>query len=128
MANACFDIVHKIGMPEARIVLSEAAIYLANSPKSNSAYMAIDRALGFVKGDTTNRAVPLAIRNAPTQLMKDLDYHKGYKYAHDFEGGFADLEFLPEGLEGTRFYEPNLENPAEQKYADRLKTLWKGKY
>jgi putative ATPase len=128
MANACFDIVHKIGMPEARIPLAEATLYLANSPKSNSAYMAIDRALGFVNRDTTNRPVPLHIRNAPTQLMKNLDYHKGYKYAHDFEGGFADLEFLPEGLEGTRFWEPNLENSTEQRFAERLERLWKGKY
>lgn len=128
MANATFDIVHKIGMPEARIVLAEATIYLANSPKSNSAYMAIDRALAAVSGDTTNRPVPLHIRNAPTRLMKELDYHKGYKYAHDFEGGFADLEFLPEGLEGTRFYEPNMENPAETKFAERIASLWKGKY
>ncbi len=128
MANACFDIVHKIGMPEARIPLAEATLYLANSPKSNSAYMAIDKALGFVNHDTTNRAVPLHIRNAPTKLMKDLDYHKGYKYAHDFEGGFTDLEFLPAGLEGTKFYEPNVQNAAEQKYAERIAKLWKGKY
>jgi putative ATPase len=128
MANAAFDIVHKIGMPEARIVLSEATIYLANSPKSNAGYMAIERAMGFVSGDTTNRPVPLHIRNAPTRLMKELDYHKGYKYAHDYEGGFADLEFMPAGLEGTRFYEPNTENAAEAKYAERIATLWKGKY
>ncbi len=128
MANACFDIVHKIGMPEARIPLAEATLYLANSPKSNSAYMAIDRAIGFVNHDTTNRAVPLHIRNAPTKLMKDLDYHKGYKYAHDYEGGFTDLEFLPAGLEGTKFYEPNVQNAAEQKYAERIEKLWKGKY
>ena len=128
MANAAFDIVHKIGMPEARIVLSEATVYLANSPKSNASYMAIERAMGFVAKDTTNRPVPLHIRNAPTNLMKDLGYHKGYKYAHDFEGGFTDLEFMPEGLEGTRFYEPNLENAAEAKYAERIAKLWKGKY
>ena len=128
MANAAFDIVHKIGMPEARIVLSEATVYLANSPKSNASYMAIERAMSFVAKDTTNRPVPLHIRNAPTKLMKELDYHKGYKYAHDFEGGFADLEFMPAGLEGTRFYEPNLENPAEAKYAERIARLWKGKY
>ncbi len=128
IANAAFDIVHKIGMPEARIALAEATIYLANSPKSNASYMAIERAMGLVGKDTTNRPVPLHIRNAPTKLMKDLDYHKGYKYAHDFEGGFADLEFMPEGLEGTRFYEPNLENPAEAKYAERIAKLWRGKY
>ncbi|MDR2894992.1 MAG: replication-associated recombination protein A, partial [Alistipes sp.] len=128
MANAAFDIVHKIGMPEARIVLSEAAVYLACSPKSNASYMAIERAAAFVSRDTTNRPVPLHIRNAPTQLMKNLDYHKGYKYAHDFEGGFVDQEFMPEGLEGTRFYEPNTENAAEAKYAERIAQLWKGKY
>ncbi len=128
MANAAFDIVHKIGMPEARIVLSEATVYLANSPKSNASYMAIERAMGLVNNDTANRPVPLHIRNAPTQLMKDLDYHKGYKYAHDFEGGFADLEFMPAGLEGTRLYEPNLDNPTEAKFAERIKKLWRGKY
>ncbi len=128
MANAAFDIVHKIGMPEARIVLAEATIYLAGSPKSNAAYAAIDRALGFVSKDTTNRPVPLHIRNAPTSLMKDLGYHKGYKYAHDFEGGFTDLEFMPEGLEGTRFYEPNTDNPTEARFAERIASLWKGKY
>ena len=128
MANAAFDIVHKIGMPEARIVLAEATIYLAGSPKSNAAYAAIDRALGFVSKDTTNRPVPLHIRNAPTSLMKDLGYHKGYKYAHDFEGGFTDLEFMPEGLEGTRFYEPNTDNPTEARFAERIAQLWKGKY
>jgi putative ATPase len=128
MANACFDIVHKIGMPEARIVLAEATLYLANSPKSNAAYMAIERAMGFVGGDTTNRPVPLHIRNAPTKLMKNLDYHKGYKYAHDFEGGFVEQEFMPEGLEGMQFYQPNTENSAEAKYAERIAKLWKGKY
>ncbi len=128
MANAAFDIVHKIGMPEARIVLSEATVYLANSPKSNASYMAIERAMAHVNKDTTNRPVPLHIRNAPTQLMKDLDYHKGYKYAHDFEGGFTDLEFMPAGLEGTKFYEPNTDNPTEAKFAERIARLWKGKY
>ncbi len=128
MANAAFDIVHKIGMPEARIVLSEATVYLANSPKSNASYMAIERAMAHVSRDTTNRPVPLHIRNAPTNLMKDLGYHKGYKYAHDFEGGFTDLEFMPEGLEGTRFYEPDPDNPTEARFAERIAKLWKGKY
>ncbi|MDR2891096.1 MAG: replication-associated recombination protein A [Alistipes sp.] len=128
MANAAFDIVHKIGMPEARIVLAEATVYLANSPKSNASYMAIERAAGFVAKDTTNRPVPLHIRNAPTKLMKDLDYHKGYKYAHDFDGGFAEQEFMPAGLEGTKFYEPNSDNPTEAKFAERIAKLWKGKY
>jgi putative ATPase len=128
IANAAFDIVHKIGMPEARIVLAEATIYLANSPKSNAGYLAIDRAMAFVSRDTTNRPVPLHIRNAPTRLMKDLDYHKGYKYAHDFAGGFVDQEFMPAGLEGKVFYEPNLGNPTESRYADLIAKLWAGKY
>ena len=128
LANACFDTVHKIGMPEARIPLAEATIYLATSPKSNSAYMAIDKALAQVEHDTTNRPVPLWLRNAPTKLMKEAGYSDGYKYAHDYEGHFADLEFLPESLSGTRFYEPDEQNAAEQKIAERIRTLWKGKY
>jgi putative ATPase len=128
MANAVFDVVHKIGMPEARIPLAEATIYLALSPKSNASYMAIERAMSFVTRDTTNRAVPLHIRNAPTKLMKELDYHKGYKYAHDFAGGFSDQEYMPAGLEGTNFYVPNTENPAEAKYAEIISRLWKEKY
>lgn len=127
MANACFDIVNKVGMPEARIPLAEAAIYLATSPKSNSAYMAIAAALSLVSKDTNNRPVPLHIRNAPTKLMKELDYGKGYKYAHDFEGNFVEQEFMPAGLEGTRFYEPG-DNPREEEIARRMERLWKGKY
>lgn len=127
LANACFDTVHKIGMPEARIPLSQTAIYLATSPKSNRAYLAIDAALAFVNRDTTNRPVPLHIRNAPTKLMKNLDYGKNYKYAHDFSGGFVDQEFMPEGMEGKRFYDPG-DNAAEAKIAERIRTLWKGKY
>ena len=103
LANACFDTVHKIGMPEARIPLAETAIYLANSPKSNSAYMAIGAAMSLVEKDTSNRPVPLHIRNAPTKLMKQLDYGRDYKYAHDFEGHFVEQEFMPEGLEGRTF-------------------------
>ena len=128
LANACFDTVHKIGMPEARITLAETTIYLATSPKSNSAYMAINRAMAHVEKDTTNRPVPLHLRNAPTSLMSKAGYGKGYKYAHDFEGHFADIEFLPEGLSGTRFYEPDTQNSAEAKIADRIRELWKGKY
>ncbi len=128
LANACFDTVHKIGMPEARITLAETTIYLAASPKSNSAYLAINKALALVEHDTTNRPVPLHLRNAPTKLMKNAGYSDGYKYAHDYEGHFADLEFLPETLAGTRFYEPDLQNPAEAKIAERIRTLWKGKY
>lgn len=128
LANACFDTVHKIGMPEARITLAETTIYLATSPKSNSAYMAINRALQLVEHDTTNRPVPLHLRNAPTKLMEKAGYSKGYKYAHDYEGHFAELEFLPEGLSGTRFYEPDKQNPTEAKIAQRIADLWKGKY
>lgn len=128
LANACFDTVHKIGMPEARITLAETTIYLATSPKSNSAYMAINKALALVEHDTTNRPVPLHLRNAPTKLMSEAGYGDGYKYAHDYEGNFAELEFLPNSLRGTRFYEPNTGNSTEQKIAERIKTLWKGKY
>ncbi|WP_300721894.1 replication-associated recombination protein A [uncultured Alistipes sp.] len=128
LANACFDTVHKIGMPEARITLAETTIYLATSAKSNSAYMAIDKALGLVLHDTTNRPVPLHLRNAPTKLMKQAGYSDGYKYAHDYEGHFAELEFLPESLSGTKFYEPDTQNAAEAKIAERIHALWKEKY
>ena len=127
IANACFDTVHKIGMPEAQIPLSEATIYLATSPKSNSAYMAIAEAMSLVSKDTNNRPVPLHLRNAPTKLMKDLGYTKGYKYAHDYAGNFAEMEFLPEGLEGTKFYKPG-DNTQENTIAERIKRTWKGKY
>jgi putative ATPase len=106
LANACFDAVHKLGMPEARIPLAEATIYLATSPKSNSAYMAVNEALGFVGKDTTNRPVPLHLRNAPTKLMDSLGYGKGYKYAHDYEGNWVEQEFMPAGLENRHFYTP----------------------
>lgn len=106
LANACFDAVHKLGMPEARIPLAEATVYLATSPKSNSAYMAINEALAMVSKDTTNRPVPLHLRNAPTKLMGELGYGKGYKYAHDYEGHWVEQEFMPEGLEGHKFYKP----------------------
>ena len=128
LANACFDTVHKIGMPEARITLAETTIYLATSPKSNSAYMAINRALAQVGHDTNNRPVPLHLRNAPTRLMEREGYGKGYKYAHDYEGNFAELEFLPESLSGTKFYEPDTQNAAEAKIAERIHALWKEKY
>ncbi len=128
LANACFDTVHKIGMPEARIPLAEATIYLATSPKSNTAYAAINKALALVERDTANRPVPLHLRNAPTRLMDKAGYGKGYKYAHDYAGHFAELEFLPESLSGTRFYEPDTQNAAEAKIAERIAQLWKGKY
>ena len=128
LANACFDTVHKIGMPEARITLAETAIYLATSPKSNSAYAAINKALQLVEHDTTNRPVPLHLRNAPTKLMGDLGYGADYKYAHDFAGNFVAQEFLPESLAGHRFYTPNTGNAQEQKIAERIHALWGDKY
>ena len=128
LANACFDTVHKIGMPEARITLAETTIYLATSPKSNSAYMAINEALSFVEHDTTNRPVPLHLRNAPTKLMADAGYGKNYKYAHDFTDNFVNQEFLPESLTGKTFYHPNVQNQQEQKIAERINRLWGDKY
>ena len=128
LANACFDTVHKIGMPEARITLAETTIYLATSLKSNSAYMAINAALDFVSHDTTNRPVPLHLRNAPTKLMSEAGYGKDYKYAHDYAGGFVNQEFLPESLAGRSFYKPNTQNATEAKIAERMNQLWGDKY
>ena len=128
LANACFDTVHKIGMPEARITLAETTIYLATSPKSNSAYAAINKALAMVEHDTTNRPVPLHLRNAPTKLMDKLGYGADYKYAHDYAGNFVRQEFLPDSLSGTRFYEPNEQNAQEAKIAERMRALWGDKY
>ena len=122
LADATFRIVHYIGMPEARIPLSECAVYLASSPKSNSAYLAIDKALASAKSDQT-AAVPLYLRNAPTKLMEDLGYADGYKYAHDFPGHFTDLEFLPDKLSGTVFYEPQ-PNPQEDRLKSYLESCW----
>ncbi len=115
LANACFQVVHQIGMPEARIPLAETTIYLASSPKSNAAYMAGEKAMAAAKEDLTKQ-VPLYLRNAPTKLMEELGYSDGYKYAHDFPGHFVDLEFMPAGMEGTVFYEP-----APNAHEDRLK-------
>ena len=122
LANTCFDIVHKIGMPEARIPLSECVIYLATSPKSNSAYLAIDGALALVR-KTGNVQVPLYLRNAPTKLMKELNYGKDYKYAHDYPGHFVDMEYMPQELKDAVFYEPQ-DNAAEAKIAERLRNWW----
>ena len=105
LANACFDTVHKIGMPEARITLAETTIYLATSPKSNSAYMAINKAMGLVEHDTTNRPVPLHLRNAPTKLMDRAGYGKGYKYAHDYPNHYVHQQYLPTEIQGEHFYE-----------------------
>lgn len=122
LANSCFQIVHSIGMPEARIPLAECAIYLASSPKSNSAYMAINEALAVAK-ETQMSAVPLYLRNAPTQLMEQLGYGDGYRYAHDYPGHFADLEFMPAELCGKKFYEP-ADNKHEEGLRARLEGLW----
>ena len=122
LANSTFQIVHTIGMPEARIPLSECTIYLASSPKSNSAYKAINEALEVAK-QTQMSAVPLYLRNAPTQLMEELGYGDGYKYAHDFPGHFADLEFMPSDLSGQKFYEP-ADNKQEDVLRARLEGLW----
>ena len=128
LANACFDTVHKIGMPEARITLAETTIYLATSPKSNSAYMAINEALAFVQKDTNLRPVPLHLRNAVTGLMSEEGYGKGYKYAHDYKGNFVEQEFMPDSLKGTQFYHPNIDNQTEQRIAERMQQLWGVKY
>jgi putative ATPase len=122
LANSTFQIVHSIGMPEARIPLAECTIYLASSAKSNSAYMAINEALEVAK-DTQMAAVPLYLRNAPTKLMEELGYADGYKYAHDYPGHFADLEFMPEELAGHKFYEP-ADNKQEEVLRSRLTGLW----
>ena len=122
LADATFRIVHNIGMPEARIPLSECAIYLASSPKSNSAYLAIDEALAAAKSDSL-AAVPLYLRNAPTKLMSELGYSDGYKYAHDFPGHFADQEYMPDAFAGRVFYQPQ-ENRHEDSLKSYLKSCW----
>lgn len=126
LATSCFDAVRMTGYPECRIILSQTAVYLASSPKSNASYMAIEQALAeaMQSGDLP---VPLHIRNAPTKLMKDLGYHKGYQYAHDFQGNFSEQEFLPEKLQGKKFYEPG-DNAREKEMRARLKGLWGNKY
>lgn len=122
LANACFETVSRIGMPEARIPLAEVTIYLASSPKSNSAYMAINAAMEAAAQDKI-AAVPLYLRNAPTKLMEDLGYSDGYKYAHEYPGHFVDLEFMPKGYEGRVFYEPQ-ENGQEDKLRAYLSSCW----
>ena len=123
LANAAFDAVHKVGWPEGRIPLAEATVYLATSPKSNSAYMGINRAIELVK-QTGPQPVPLPLRNAPTQLMAELGYHDGYLYPHDYPGNFVRQDYLPEALRGTRLWEPG-GSAAEQKAAQRQTELWK---
>lgn len=122
LANATFDVVHKIGMPEGRIPLSECAIYLANSPKSNSAYMAIDAALAEVR-NSGNLPVPLPLRNAPTSLMKELGYHEGYKYAHDYPGNFVRTQYMPQELNGHRFWHAG-KNAQEDKLEELRRKRW----
>lgn len=126
LANTCFDAVSKIGWPESRIILSQTAIYLATSPKSNASYLAIGKAQALVKS-TGDLSIPIHLRNAPTGLMKDLNYGVGYQYAHDFPGNFAFQEFLPEAVKGTRLYEPG-NNPKENELRHHLRNLWKEKY
>ena len=126
IANAAFDAVMKIGWPEGRIPLAEATVYLATSPKSNSAYMGINSALGLVE-QTGNLPVPLHLRNAPTKLMKELGYSDGYKYAHDYENHFVEQQFLPDELTGIRLWTPQ-PNAAEEKMKERMRYLWKDRY
>ncbi|MEN8250151.1 MAG: replication-associated recombination protein A [Bacteroidota bacterium] len=126
LANSCFQAVNVIGYPEARIILSQTAIYLASSPKSNASYLAIDEALRKVK-ETGDLPVPLALRNAPTRFMKEEGYGKGYQYAHSYDGNFIDMEFLPNDLSNTKFYEPG-NNARENEIRKNLLAKWKEKY
>lgn len=126
LAQSCFEAINVIGWPESRIILSEAALYLATSPKSNSSYIAIDSAIEKVRSEG-NLPVPLHIRNAPTKLMKELNYGKDYKYAHSFEGNFIQDNFLPEEIKGTKFYEPG-GNPREEDIRIRISAMWNNIY
>jgi len=122
LANAAFDAVMKIGWPEGRIPLAEATVYLATSAKSNSSYLAIDEAIANVK-QTGNQPVPLHLRNAPTKLMAQLGYHKGYKYSHDYKEHFINQQYLPDSLLNTQFWHAQ-ENPSEDKMHERMKRFW----
>jgi putative ATPase len=126
LANATFEAVSKIGYPESRIILSQCAVYLASSPKSNASYAAIDAALSVVR-QSGDLSVPLHIRNAPTKLMKNMDYGKGYQYSHNYENNFSVQEYLPDAISGTKFYEPG-KNAREEELRRFLKQLWKEKY
>jgi putative ATPase len=126
LATSCFQAVEMIGYPECRIILSQAVTYLASSAKSNAAYMAINSAQQLVE-KTGDLPVPLAIRNAPTGLMKKMDYGLGYKYSHDYPGNFIAQEFMPETISGAKLYEPG-ENAAEARQRDYLRNCWKEKY
>ena len=122
LANATFDVVLKIGWPEGRIPLAECAVYLATSPKSNSAYLAIDKALALVR-QTGNQPVPLHLRNAPTSLMKDLGYSDGYQYPHDYAGHFTPQQYMPDALQNERLWFGQ-HSPAEQKLYERMVNYW----
>lgn len=126
MATNTFQAVDVIGYPEARIILAQCAVYLASSPKSNASYMAIEKALGTVN-ETGDLPIPLSVRNAPTKLMKNLGYGKNYQYAHDYENNFVSMEFLPDRIKGTKFYEPG-NNTREEELRKYLRLLWKEKY
>ena len=126
LANAAFDAVSKIGWPEGRIPLAEATVYLATSPKSNSAYLGIDAALQLVR-ETGNEPVPLHLRNAPTELMKDLGYHDGYQYPHDFPGHFTPQQYLPDSLSDHRLWYGQ-HNPTEEKLYERMVNYWGERY
>lgn len=126
LANACFDALQKIGWPEGRILLAETTVYLATSPKSNSAYLSIDEALSLVE-QTGNLPVPLHLRNAPTKLMKELDYGKEYKYAHDYTDNFVEQDYLPKEIKAVRLWKPQ-ENPSEIRITEHLRKLWKDRY
>lgn len=126
LANSCFQAVNVIGWPESRIILSQTVTYLASSAKSNAAYQAIDKAQALVK-QTGDLSVPLHLRNAPTKLMKQLDYGKEYKYAHSYPGNFVDQEFMPDQISGTLLYDPG-KNSAEEKLREKLRQQWKDKY
>ena len=126
LAQGCFEAVNKIGMPESQLILSQTAIYLATSAKSNSATTAIGAAMALVK-QTGDLPVPLHLRNAPTKLMKNIGYGKDYKYAHSFEGNFVDLDFLPDAIKGTKIYEPG-NNARENESKEKLKKLWGNRY
>lgn len=126
MASTTFQAVTQVGMPEARIILSQCAVYLATSAKSNASYMAINEAMAEVQKNGV-QSVPLSLRNAPTKLMKDMDYGKAYQYAHNYTNNFAAMEFMPDTLSGKKFYEPS-QNPSEDAIRQRMKALWKEKY
>lgn len=126
LATSSFEAVQMIGYPECRIILSQITIYLANSPKSNASYMAINKAQALVR-QTGDLSIPLDLRNAPTKLMKNMDYGKSYQYAHDYDQNFADMEFMPDNVKGIKLYEPG-NNAAETKHRQHLRNLWKEKY